>query len=97
MESHLDKYGSIISEPDVNPKCFLVVTTFQKCNTLDFKLYFGKLNNKILPIWCYVNFVAVFTALNNYTNIEENLTLHHMGICYTVTFFKSFFNTNKIE
>ena len=49
MESHLGKYGSIISEPEVNPKRFLVVTTFQKCNTLDFKFYFGKLNNKTFP------------------------------------------------
>ena len=27
----------------------LVVNTFQKCNTLDFKFNFGKLNNKKFP------------------------------------------------
>ena len=38
---------------------------FKKCNSPDFKFYLGKLNNKIFPIWCNVNFVSVFTALNN--------------------------------
>ena len=33
---------------------------------------------KLFPIWCNVNFVSVFTALNN-TKSKENLTLHHMG------------------
>ena len=67
-----------ILEPEVNPKCFLVVKTFQKCNTPDFKFYFVKLNNKNFPIWCNVNFVSVFTALNNYTKIEENLNLRNI-------------------
>ena len=33
---------------------------------------------KKFPLWCSVNFVSVFTALNN-TKSKENLTLHHMG------------------
>ena len=44
---------------------FLIVITFKKCNSRDFKFYLGKLNNKKNPIWCNVNFLSVFTALNS--------------------------------
>ena len=46
-----------------------------KSNHLNFEFYLGKLNNKILPIWCNVNFVSVFTALNNTKKQREfNIT-----------------------
>ena len=46
----------------------------QKSNHLDFKFYLGKLNNKISPIRCNVNFVSVFTALNNTKSKETHIT-----------------------
>ena len=47
------------------PFFLFIFKTFKKCNLTDFKFYLGKLNNKIFPICCNVNFVSVFSALNN--------------------------------
>ena len=49
-----------------------------KRNHLDFEFYLGKLNNKIFPIRCNVNFVSVFTALNNTKKKQRefNITPH---------------------
>ena len=44
-----------------------------------------KLTNKNFPIWCNVNFVSVFTALNN-TKSKENWTLYHMRKFLLVNF-----------
>ena len=42
---------------------------------------------KTFPIWCNVNFVSVFTSLNNTKKNKENLTLHHMGkLFYQLTY-----------
>ena len=51
-----------------------MVKNFKKSNPPDFKLYLGKLNN-IFYIWSNVNFVSVFTALNNTKKqIKFNIT-----------------------
>ena len=42
-----------------------MVKTLKTCNPPDIQFYLGKLNNKEIPIWHTVNFVSVFTALNN--------------------------------
>ena len=67
--------SSLARKSEVHPKLFLMVKkTFKKCNPPDL----DKLNNKIFPIRCNVNFVSVFTALNN-TKKQKKITSHHMG------------------
>ena len=60
------------------PNYFNGKKVFQKCNPPDFKFYLDKLNNKIFPIWCNVNFVSVFTALNN-TKKQRKLNITPYG------------------
>ena len=70
--------SSLVRKSVVHPKSFNGKKNFLKINPPDFKFYVDKLNNKIFPIWCNVNFVSVFTALNN-TKKQTKLTSHHMG------------------
>ena len=54
-----------------------------RTNGPDFKFYLDMLKViKHFPIWCNVNFMSVFTALNNAKKKQKNkanLTLHNMG------------------
>ena len=68
----------IAQNPEDNPQKINGKKTFQTCYPLEFKFYLGNLNNKIFPIWSYLNFVSLFTALN-ITKSKDNLTLHDIG------------------
>ena len=46
--------------------------------TLQILNFILMLNNKIFPIWCNVNFVSVFTALNN-TKKERKFNITPYG------------------
>ena len=62
-----------------------------------FKIYLDKLNNKIFPIWCNVNFVSVFTALNN-TNNKKKINIPPYGENFhQLTYWDKIKKNNKIK
>ena len=66
---------SFARKPEYIPKTFNDKKTFQKCNPPDFKFYLVK-SFFFFSIWCNVNFMSVFTALEqrkfNITPYGEN-------------------------
>ena len=44
----------------------ILLNCFKKCYPPAFKFYHGKVTNKNFPhVWCNINYMSVFTALNN--------------------------------
>ena len=80
------------------PNVFNGKKTFQKCNPPDFKFYLDKLNNKIFPIWCNVNFVSVFTALNNTKKQQQKFNITPYGENFhLLTYWDKIKKKNKIK
>ena len=56
-------------------------------NRQNFKFYLGKLNKKKkFPIWCNVNFVSVFAALNNIKKQRKFSITPYGEIFYQLTY-----------